>query len=89
MPPPAPPPASAAPLAGARPQYPPSHCAQMRYTAHVVLPVPERPNRMSADGGDGALVMMACSIGETLNGKSTAASSMPRNTDCRMAGVNE
>lgn len=49
----------------------------MRNTAQVVLPVPERPSRMMELGGSGRSSMMRCSAGDTLNLKSTSLSFMP------------
>jgi hypothetical protein len=49
----------------------------MRNTAQVVLPVPERPSKMMELGGSGRSSMMRCSAGDTLNLKSTSLSFMP------------
>lgn len=56
------------------------HCSQapnMRNTAQVVLPVPERPRRMTEQGGSGRSFTISSSSGDSLKGKSTSLSFMP------------
>ena len=57
----------------------------MRYEAQHLLPplprtfpVPDLPSRIMDEGGSGCFVIMSCSAGLTLNGKSTCGGSGKR-----------